>query len=95
MKALFAKEKFDKVVNLAAQAGVRSSSVELMDYIQAIEKALGMVAKKNFMPMQAGDVVATYADVQDLMKDVGFKPSTTVEDGIKYFVDWYRMYYQL
>jgi len=72
-----------------------SSSVELMSYIDAIEKALGMVAKKNFMPMQAGDVMATYADVKDLMNDVGFKPSTTVEDGIKSFVDWYKGYYQL
>ena len=70
-----------------------SNSIELMDYIKAIEGALGMVAKKNFMPMQAGDVVATSADVQDLMNDVGFKPNTAVAEGVKHFVDWYRGYY--
>jgi len=70
-----------------------SKSVELMDYIKAIEDALGMVAKKNFMPMQAGDVVATSANVQDLINDVGFKPNTAVAEGVKHFVDWYRDYY--
>ncbi len=72
-----------------------SSPVELMDYIKAIEKALGMEAEKNFMPMQAGDVPATSADVQALMDDVGFKPDTAVEEGVKRFVDWYRDYYQV
>ncbi|MDQ6956575.1 MAG: NAD-dependent epimerase, partial [Mariprofundaceae bacterium] len=70
-----------------------SSPVELMDYIQAIEKALGMEAKKNFMPMQAGDVPATSADVQALIDDVGFKPDTSVEEGVRRFVKWYRGYY--
>lgn len=70
-----------------------SNSIELMDYIKAIEDALGMEAKKNFMPMQAGDVVATSADVQDLMDNVGFKPNTAVAEGVKHFVDWYRGYY--
>jgi len=72
-----------------------SSPVELMDYIKAIEKALGMTAKKNFMPLQAGDVPATSADVQALIDDVGFKPDTNVEDGVKRFVNWYREYYQV
>ncbi|PCH53407.1 MAG: capsular biosynthesis protein CpsI [Flavobacteriaceae bacterium] len=72
-----------------------SSPVELMDYIKAIEKALGMEAEKNFMPLQAGDVPATSADVQALMDDVGFKPDTPVEVGVKKFVDWYRGYYKV
>ncbi len=70
-----------------------SSPVELMDYIKAIEKALGMEAEKNFMPLQAGDVPATSADVQALMDDVGFKPDTSVEEGVRRFVEWYRGYY--
>lgn len=70
-----------------------SSSVELMAYINAIEKALGKTTEKNFMPMQAGDVPATSADVQALMDDVGFKPDTSLEEGVKHFVDWYRDFY--
>ncbi len=70
-----------------------SNPVELMDYIRAIEKALGMEAEKNFMPMQAGDVPATSADVQALMDDVGFKPDTPVEEGVRRFVEWYQGYY--
>jgi len=70
-----------------------SSPVELMDYIKAIEKALGMEAEKNFMPLQAGDVPATSADVQALIDDVGFKPDTPVEEGVRRFVEWYRGYY--
>jgi len=71
-----------------------SSPVELMDYIGAIEKALGMEAKKNFMPLQDGDVPATFADVEDLVRDVGYKPDTPVEEGVARFVAWYRGYYQ-
>jgi len=70
-----------------------SKPTALMDFIKAIEDALGMEAKKNYLPMQAGDVVATSADVQELMDDVGFKPNTPVKDGVKQFVDWYRYYY--
>jgi len=65
----------------------------LMDFIKAIERAVGKKAKKNFLPMQAGDVPATYADVQDLMADVDFKPDTSMQVGIQSFVDWYRKYY--
>jgi len=72
-----------------------SSPIELMDYIGAVEKALGMEAKKNFLPMQAGDVPATSANVEALMNDVGFKPNTPVELGVKNFVDWYKGYYQI
>jgi UDP-glucuronate 4-epimerase len=64
--------------------------VELMTFIQTIESALGIEAKKNFLPMQSGDVVATYADVEALRCDVGFAPRTTLEDGIANWVRWYR-----
>jgi len=72
-----------------------SSPVELMEYIRAIEDALGIQAEKNFLPMQAGDVPATSADVKDLMEDVGFRPDTPVREGVRKFVEWYRRYYQL
>ena len=65
----------------------------LMNFIESIESALGKKAEKNFLPMQAGDVPATYADVQDLMADVDFKPNTPLQEGIQHFVDWYRNYY--
>jgi len=55
---------------------------------------LGKKAEKNLMPIQDGDVPATYADVEDLMNDVGFKPETSIQEGIKNFVDWYREYYK-
>jgi UDP-glucuronate 4-epimerase len=67
--------------------------VELMHFIGCLEKALGREAKKNFLPLQPGDVPATFADVDDLVADVGFSPSTPVEEGIARFVDWYRSYY--
>jgi len=70
-----------------------AAPIELMSYIGALEKALGMKAEKNFLPMQAGDVPATSADVQALMDDVGFKPDTPIQEGIQNFVDWYRSYY--
>jgi len=67
--------------------------VALMTFIEAIEKALGKKAVKEFLPLQPGDVPATYADVNDLIKDTGFKPSTPVEEGIARFVKWYQEYY--
>lgn len=67
--------------------------VELMRFIETIERALGKEAVKEFLPLQAGDVPQTYADVDDLMRDVGFKPSTTIEEGIAKFVEWYKDYY--
>ncbi|VAW86180.1 UDP-glucuronate 5'-epimerase [hydrothermal vent metagenome] len=72
-----------------------NSPVELLDYIGAIEKALGKKANKNMLPLQPGDVPATYADVDDLVNDVGFKPATPVEEGVQRFVDWYRDYYKV
>ncbi|MGY6744071.1 MAG: NAD-dependent epimerase [Cecembia sp.] len=70
-----------------------SSPVELMDYIGALEEALGMVADKEMLPLQPGDVPATFADVSDLMRDTGYKPDTPVKEGVAKFVEWYNAYY--
>ena len=70
-----------------------SNPVELMDYLEAIEEAVGKKAITNMMPMQPGDVAATWADTRDLETITGFKPATPVRDGVKAFVDWYRSYY--
>ncbi|MBT0654213.1 NAD-dependent epimerase [Geomobilimonas luticola] len=67
--------------------------VELMRFIEVLEENLGKKAVKNLLPMQAGDVPATCADVDDLMRDVGFKPTTSIEEGLGRFVEWYREYY--
>jgi UDP-glucuronate 4-epimerase len=67
--------------------------VKLMEFIKVIEGVLGKKAKKEFLNLQPGDVPATYADVDDLIKDVGFKPSTPIETGIKRFVVWFKEYY--
>lgn len=67
--------------------------VKLMDYIEVLEKCLGKTAKKEYLPMQPGDVYQTYADVSELMQDYGFKPDTSIEEGLSRFVDWYRAYY--
>ena len=72
-----------------------NSKQPLMRYIEVLEDCLGRTAKKNFLPMQDGDVPATYADVADLVATVGFKPATSIETGIKNFVDWYRDYYRV
>ena len=69
-----------------------NSPVDLMDYIQAIEKALGMEAEKELLPLQPGDVPDTYADVTDLVEEFGYKPSMTIEEGIRNFVNWYKEY---
>jgi len=68
--------------------------VSLTDFIAAIEKALGKKAKKDFLPMQPGDVPATYADIDDLIRYVGFKPATPLEEGIARFIQWYHEYYK-
>lgn len=70
-----------------------SNPVQLMSFIEAIEKSLGKKAKKNLMEIQPGDVPETFADVSGLESDVGYKPSTAVEDGIRKFIKWYRAYY--
>ncbi|MFC6121249.1 NAD-dependent epimerase [Phytobacter sp. SCO41] len=71
-----------------------SSPVELMDYITALEEALGIEAQKNMMPIQAGDVLETNADTQPLYDTIGFKPQTSVKEGVKKFVEWYKTYYK-
>lgn len=70
-----------------------NNPIELMKFIGVLEDCLGKKAKKNLLPIQPGDVPETYADVDDLAKDVGFKPATPIEEGIKKFVEWYREYY--
>jgi len=69
--------------------------VELMTFIETLERALGKKAQKNLLPMQAGDVVATYADIEDLQRAVGFAPRTPLAEGIAKFVGWYREYHRL
>ncbi len=71
-----------------------NSPVELMDYVAALEKALGMKADMEMLPLQPGDVPDTYADVQDLVREFGYQPATPVEQGVARFVDWYRNYFK-
>lgn len=68
---------------------------KLMDYISVLERCLGKEAKKEFLPMQPGDVYETYADVTDLMHDFDFKPSTTIEEGLSRFAEWFLDYYKV
>lgn len=70
-----------------------NNPVRLMDFIEAIEKELGVEAKKEMLPIQPGDVKATYADVSDLERDLGYKPETSIQEGIREFVKWFRAYY--
>ena len=72
-----------------------NAPVKLMDFVQAIEQATGLPAVKNMMPMQAGDVASTYADTNLLNDAVGFKPSTSITEGVTRFVAWYREYYKV
>ena len=72
-----------------------NNTVELERFIAVLETALGKKAVRNYMDIQPGDVPATYANVDDLIRDVGFKPSTTIEDGIEKFISWYREYYRV
>ena len=70
-----------------------NSPVELMDYIEALENALGIKSRKDLLPMQPGDILDTYADVQDLINNFGYKPTTTVTEGIQRFAKWFLDYY--
>jgi UDP-glucuronate 4-epimerase len=79
-----------RVYNIGAQ-----TPVQLLTFIETIEKALGKTAEKNMLPMQQGDVEATYADVESLVKDVGYRPSIGLEQGIAEFVSWYKGYYKV
>jgi UDP-glucuronate 4-epimerase len=69
--------------------------VNLIDFIEILEKHLGVQAEKEFLPLQPGDVPETYADIEELVKDTGFKPSTPLEVGLEHFVNWYRSYYSV
>jgi UDP-glucuronate 4-epimerase len=70
-----------------------NNPVQLLEFIEEIENALGRKANKEFVELQPGDVVATYADVDDLVQDVGFKPETPLVTGIRRFIEWYQEYY--
>lgn len=70
-----------------------NNPVELMRFVEALEDCLGKKAEKNLLPIQAGDVPATYADIDNLIEDIGFKPVTSIETGISSFVEWYKTYY--
>ncbi len=72
-----------------------SRAVELLDYVEAIEAAVGRKAERRYLPLQPGDVLKTWADVEDLVEVTGFRPQTSVRDGVKAFVDWYRDFYQV
>jgi UDP-glucuronate 4-epimerase len=72
-----------------------SNPVKLLDFIEAIEKELGTVAEKNLLPMQSGDVPATWADVSDLIQNLDYKPNTSVQEGISRFIKWYREFYKI
>ena len=72
-----------------------NNPVELMRYIEVLEECLGKKAEKNMLPLQPGDVPATYADVSELVRDVDYKPDMSIEQGIANFVDWYRGYYKI
>ena len=72
-----------------------NSPVKLMDFIEAIEKSLGREAKKNFLPMQPGDVPATWADVDDLVKDLDYSPGVSIREGVERFIEWYLDYFKI
>ncbi|MDF1875742.1 NAD-dependent epimerase [Sulfurimonas sp. SAG-AH-194-I05] len=72
-----------------------NNPVKLMDFIEALEKKIGKKAEKNMLPIQAGDVPSTYADVSDLIADLNYKPKTTIEEGINNFVDWYVEFFKV
>ena len=72
-----------------------SKPVRLVDFIKALEKSLGKESIKEYLPMQPGDVYRTEADVSDLVKKTGYRPSTTVDEGVGKFVDWYKQYYRI
>lgn len=72
-----------------------NNPVKLMDFISALENKIGKVAEKNLLPLQAGDVPSTYADVSDLIRDLDYKPETSIQEGINNFVDWYKDFFEI
>jgi UDP-glucuronate 4-epimerase len=81
--------EFYKLYNIG-----NNNSVKLMDFIKEIEVNLGTVAQKEMLPMQPGDVKRTWADVTELIKDYDYSPNTSIKDGVKSFIDWYKSYYR-
>ena len=96
LNATLSKENHDsgevpyKVYNIG-----NSKPVRLVDFIKALEKSLGKESIKEYLPMQPGDVYRTEADVSDLVKKTGYRPGTTVDEGVGKFVDWYKKYYRI
>ena len=86
--ALDAKGAAYKIYNIG-----NNKPEKLLDYIEILEKCLGKEAKKEYLPMQPGDVPRTYADITELMEDFHFKPSTTIEEGLSRFAEWFKEYY--
>lgn len=84
-----AKGAYSRIYNIG-----NHRSEKLMDFVETLEKCLGMTARKEFLPMQPGDVYRTYADVSGLMEDYDYKPDTTIAEGLGRFVEWYREYYK-
>ena len=80
----------NKIYNIGNNAPVK-----LSEFVEAIETVLGIKAEKKLLPLQPGDVPATYADVTEFVNDFGYKPSTSVKDGVKKFIDWYKKYYKV
>ncbi len=72
-----------------------NTPVKLLDFIDEVEKALGVVAQKEMLPMQDGDVNRTWADASQLMKNFDYEPNTPVESGVRKFVEWYKMFYEV
>ncbi|MET3731836.1 NAD-dependent epimerase [Moheibacter stercoris] len=72
-----------------------NNPVKLMDFITALENKIGKTAEKKFLPLQAGDVPSTYADVSDLIRDLDYKPETSIQEGIDQFVDWYKEFFEI
>jgi UDP-glucuronate 4-epimerase len=70
------------------------NNLELLHVVELLEKELGRTAKKEMLPMQPGDVPATYADIEDLAREIGFKPATSIEEGIARFAEWFREYHK-
>ena len=72
-----------------------SAPIQLLGFIKTIENKLGIVAKKKMLPMQAGDVKQTWADVNRLEKDYDYKPNVSIDKGVEAFINWYRIYYKI
>ena len=96
-------ESIVRIIPLAPRAEVpykiynigNNAPVKLTEFIEAIENELNIEAQKELLPLQPGDVLATFAQVDDLVHDIQFKPSTPVKEGVKKFIDWYKWYYKV